>query len=174
MRAWATAAKPVSLITFRRSSAIGVSKPRALLGACQTRLFAVRATDLRFGQPVHAKRTSECINVADLVQVHESHPHLLKAGERTDHLLDLPRTLLTWIYRSHAWNNCPRVCGSPLAARFKTTKEWNRYSRCGGREVSVRCRFLRFPPRIEFLLSYGFGLPRMRKTCIRLSLSRFQ
>ena len=63
---------------------------------------SISAADLQFGQPVH-----------------ETHPHLLKAGESKFISIRTRIGMLKII--SHTWYHRSRILSAPLQARFQTS-----------------------------------------------------
>jgi len=84
---------------------------------CQLRLqsSAVHASELRFGQPLH-----------------ETHPHLLEAGEGgIDLIISLEKSLLVDTgHRSYTRHLCTRICAAEDKARGATAAQWD--SNCRG------------------------------------------
>ena len=65
---------------------------------------SVAAAELQFGQPLH-----------------ETHPHLLKAGESKYYGIKIRNLRLTRLFPSHARGNSSRICQTPLKARCKAS-----------------------------------------------------
>lgn len=87
----------VGAISFRPQPFPTISRPRRAYAS------AVSAAELQFGQVLH-----------------ETHPHLLKAGERTICLLPDKRLANGEI--SHSRHHCPRVCSAPLKTCCKPSE----------------------------------------------------
>ena len=107
------------------------------------RCLNVPAAELRFGQPLH-----------------ETHPHLLKAGEgATTHCI--ARCVLTNSY-SHPWHHSPRVLPTEIQSCQRATAQFHSHPRCFGPQICLGCRLLQVSPRSR--LSLPHWLPRARCT----------
>ena len=116
----ALTAKASSIVLSGRAFARPVRAIHPVLNAVQKRSFtSVHAAELQFGQPVRYLTNAK--SSIDMPQVHETHPHLLKAGERTIEPISIPETLLICIYCSHSRHNRRRVRSTPLEASLEIT-----------------------------------------------------
>lgn len=109
--------------------------PRNCTNGIPRRTYAsISAAELQFGQPVH-----------------ETHPHLLRAGERMYYIsTSYKSAALTDCYHSYARNNCARICGSTSETCCEPSKRWHSNTCFCRHQVPFGSGFLRVPPRTQF------------------------
>ena len=134
--------RPAFRFALRPSKGVpAISRPvrpiHSFLSSNRSFTNAVSAATLQCGQPVH-----------------ETHPHLLKAGERKSRYSFERMKLHTLISDiiSNARYHRSRICATALEARRQTARQVNRRTLGFGSKVSVWSCLFRIQPRSRLLL----------------------
>lgn len=103
------------------------SKHCRTLATLHSRSYAaVAASELQFGQPVH-----------------ETHPHLLKAGESRVGLIQWGLSATANIVpNSYTRHHCSRICSAPVQTCFQTSEECCCDSSFFRNKISLGCGLL--------------------------------
>ena len=127
---------PHGLLSSQRPSWVTVCRHVVWSQLSERKFYnSVPAAELQFGQPVH-----------------ETHPHLLKAGERVYEGLPYLGGPADITCRSYSWYWRSRICQTPVKACLSAPRQCNRNISFRRSQISIGSCFLRVPPGVKFLL----------------------